>query len=81
MLNVETIRKVRQAHFREGKSIREITRELNIARNTVRNIIRSGITDLVYERNDQPRPKLGSFIERLSELLKDLIRSNSPLVL
>jgi len=43
MLNVETIRKVRQAHFREGKSIREITRELKIARNTVRNIIRSGI--------------------------------------
>jgi len=71
MLNVETIRKVRQAHFREGKSIREITRELNIARNTVRNIIRSGVTDLVYERNDQPRPKLGSFIERLSELLKE----------
>lgn len=60
MLNVETICKVRQAHFREGKSIREITRELNIARNTVRNIIRSGITDLVYERVDQPRPKLGS---------------------
>jgi transposase len=71
MLNVETIRKVRQAHFREGKSIREITRELNIARNTVRNIIRSGVTDLVYERNDQPRPKLGSFVERLSELLKE----------
>lgn len=71
MLNVETIRKVRQAHFREGKSIREITRELKIARNTVRNIIRSGVTDLVYERNDQPRPKLGSFIERLSELLKE----------
>lgn len=71
MLNVETIRKVRQAHFRDGKSIREITRELKIARNTVRNIIRSGVTDLVYERNDQPRPKLGSFIERLSELLKE----------
>lgn len=71
MLNVETIRKVRQAHFRDGKSIREITRELNIARNTVRNIIRSGVTDQVYERSDQPRPKLGSFIERLSELLNE----------
>ena len=71
MLNVETIRKVRQAHFRDGKRIREICREFNIARNTVRNIIRSGVTDQVYERSDQPRPKLGSFIERLSELLKE----------
>lgn len=71
MLNVETIRKVRQAHFRDGKRIREICREFNIARNTVRNIIRSGATDQVYERSEQPRPKLGSFIERLSELLKE----------
>lgn len=71
MLIVETIRKVRQAHFRDGKAIREICREFNLARNTVRNIIRSGVTDQVYERSDQPRPKLGSFIERLSELLKE----------
>jgi len=71
MLNVETIRKVRQAHFREGKAIREICREFDLARNTVRNIIRSGVTDQVYERSEQPRPKLGSFIERLSELLKE----------
>lgn len=69
MLNVETIRKVRQAHFRDGKKIREITRELNLSRNTVRNIIRSGITDQQYERSAQPHPKLGSFIERLLELL------------
>jgi transposase len=71
MLNVETIRKVRQAHFRDGKGIREICRDFNLARNTVRNIIRSGVTDQTYERVDQPRPKLGSFIERLSELLKE----------
>lgn len=71
MLIVETIRKVRQAHFRDGKGIREITRDFNLARNTVRNILRSGITDQVYERSEQPRPKLGSFIERLSELLKE----------
>ena len=62
MLIVETIRKVRQAHFRDGKRIREICREFNLARNTVRNIIRSGVTDQVYERVDQPRPKLGSIL-------------------
>jgi transposase len=71
MLNVETIRKVRQAHFRDGKAIREICREFDLARNTVRNIIRSGVTEQVYERIEQPRPKLGTFIERLSELLKE----------
>jgi transposase len=71
MLNVETIRKVRQAHFRDGKGIREITRDFNLSRNTVRSIIRTGITDQKYERSEQPHPKLGSFIERLTELLKE----------
>jgi transposase len=71
MLNVETIRKVRQAHFRDGKGIREITRDFNLSRNTVRNIIRTGIIDQKYVRSEQPYPKLGSFIERLSELLNE----------
>lgn len=71
MLNVETIRKVRQAHLRDGKGIREISRDMNLSRNTVRNIIRSGITDQKYERAAQPHPKLGTFIERLSEMLQE----------
>jgi IS30 family transposase len=54
MLNVETIRKVRQAHLRDGKGIREIARDFNLARNTVKRIIRSGVTDQVYERSDHP---------------------------
>lgn len=68
---METIRKIRQAHFRDGKGIREISRDLNLSRNTVRNIIRSGITDQKYERTAQPHPKLGTFIERLSEMLQE----------
>ena len=71
MLNVETIRKVRQAHFRDGKGIREITRDFNLSRNTVRNNIRTGLIDQKYVRSEQPHPKLGSFIERLTELLKE----------
>lgn len=68
---METIRKIRQAHFRDGRGIREITRDFNLSRNTVRNILRTGMTDQKYERSEQPHPKLGSFIERLSGLLKE----------
>jgi transposase len=71
MLNVETIRKVRWAHFRDGKGIREIARNFNLSRNTVRSIIRSGIIDQKYERSEQPYPKLGSSIERLSGWLQE----------
>lgn len=62
MLIVETIAKVRLAHFRDGMKIREISRKFNLARNTVKNIIRSGATDQKYERSEQPRPKLGAFV-------------------
>jgi len=68
---VETIRKIRKGHFREGKGIRETSRDLHISRNTVRNVIRSGITDQKYERTVQPYPKLGAFIERLTEMLEE----------
>lgn len=68
---METIRKVRKAHFVDGKGIREIARTFNLARNTVRDIIRSGKIDQKYQRSKQPRPKLGLFAERLSELLDE----------
>jgi hypothetical protein len=59
MLIVETIRKIRLAAHRDGKSIREITRELRLLRNTVRKVLRS----------EQPRPKLGPYVEQLETLL------------
>lgn len=68
---METIRKIRQAHFRDGKGIREISRDLNLSRNTVKKIIRSGITDQKYERVTQPHPRLGAFIERLAAMLEE----------
>ncbi len=36
MLVVETIAKIRRAHFVDGKSIKQICRELRVSRNTVR---------------------------------------------
>lgn len=68
---METIRKIRQAYHRDGKKIREITRLFNLSRNTVKKIIRSGITDQTYVRTAQHRPKLGPFTERLTEWLKE----------
>lgn len=44
MLIVDSIIKVRLAYFRDGKAICEIARKFNLARNTVKNIIRSGVS-------------------------------------
>jgi len=68
---VETIRKTRQAYHRDGKPIRQIARELRLSKNTVKKVIRSGETAFPYERSLQPRPKLGPYEERLSQLLAE----------
>lgn len=68
---METIRKVRQAHYRDHKPIREICRDYHLSRNTVRKILRSDATEFVYERKVQPRRKLEPFKERLETYLKE----------
>jgi len=68
MLTVDTVGRIRRGHFK-GKSIKALTRELRVSRNTVRRIVRSGETEPVYERKTQPRPKLGPWRDRLDELL------------
>ena len=69
MLVVDAIARIRQAHFIDGKSIKQITREFDLARNTVRRVLRSGETAFSYERAVQPRPKLGAWTERLDQRL------------
>jgi transposase len=69
MLIVETIARIRRDHLDRGKSIKKIARELNLSRNTVRRVLRSGETALVYEREVQPRPKLGVWTQDLERLL------------
>jgi transposase len=44
MLVVETVAWIRREHLVKGKSIKEIARELNLSRNTVRRVLRSGET-------------------------------------
>ena len=61
----------------EGRSIKEIARELHVSRNTVRKILRSGETAFVYERKVQPLPKLGSWRADLDRLLEENERARA----
>jgi transposase len=69
MLIVETIGRIRREHFVKGKSIKEIARDLKISRNTVRKVVRSGETSFSYEREVQPRPKLGRWKAEIDRML------------
>lgn len=71
MLIVETIAKIRRYHFVDGKSIKEISRLLGMSRNTVRKVIRSGATEHRYQRDNQPMPRLGTYLSRLETLLEE----------
>ena len=66
---METIGRIRREHFLKGKTIKEIVRDLKVSRNTVRKVLRSGATSFEYERNVQPRRKLGRWTAVLEELL------------
>jgi transposase len=54
----------------KGKTIKEIARDLKVSRNTVRKVLRSGGTSFEYDREVQPRPKLGRWTADLDELLR-----------
>ena len=74
MLTVDTIAKVRRAHFVDGKTIKQICRELRLARETVRGIVRAGAdgpTERRYERKAQPLPQLGPHVAALDRMLAE----------
>ena len=66
---METIRKIRLAK-QGGKAIRQIARDFHVSRNTVRKVLRKEVTEFVYERQNQPRPKLGPYLPDLEKLLE-----------
>ena len=49
--------------------MKRIARELHVSRNTVRKILRSGETDFTYEREHQPLPKIGPWVEHVDRFL------------
>jgi transposase len=69
MLVVETIAKIRRAYFVQHKPIKVICRELRVSRKVVRKVLRSEATAFTYEREVQPRPKLGPWQDELERLL------------
>ncbi|WP_262032037.1 IS21 family transposase, partial [Microvirga sp. Mcv34] len=69
MKGVDTIARIRREFFVRGKTIKQIARELHIARNTVRKVLRSGATEFRYERERQPLPRIGPWREDLDRLL------------
>ncbi len=69
MLVVETIAQIRRAYFVQGKSIKQICRELQVSRNTVRKVVGSGATEFSYDRSTQPRPKIDPWRSDLDEML------------
>ena len=71
MLAVETIAKIRRAYFAQEKSIKQICRELQVSRNTVRKVIRSDATEFSYDRSVQPRPQIDPWRPELDEMLAE----------
>ncbi len=69
MLVVETVAKIRRAYFVQGKTIKAICRELRVSRKVVRKVLRSEATEFRYEREEQPLPRLGRWLEDLEQLL------------
>jgi len=69
---VDTIAKVRRAFFVHQRKIKAIARDLKLARNTVREIVRAEQqTEHGYVRKEQPRPRLGAHMAALEEMLSE----------
>lgn len=66
---VDTIARIRREFFVAGKTIKQIVRELHVSRNMVRKVVRTGASAFEYEREHQPRPRIGPWQAELDRLL------------
>jgi transposase len=70
MVGVDKIGEIRRAYFEQERTIKEIVRALSVSRATVRKVIRGHQTEFKYARDVQPTPKLGVWVETLTEILE-----------
>jgi transposase len=71
MISVEDREKIRRAYFVENKGVRQIARELHVARKTVRKAIESAQAEAYTLSQPRPSPILGPFRQRIDELLAE----------
>jgi len=70
MYTVDLYRRVRQAHYRDGKSIRETARLFNLHRQTVRKMLEYSVPP-GYQRKSPPhRPKLAPYVGIIDQILE-----------
>ncbi|WP_160162696.1 IS21 family transposase [Magnetococcus marinus] len=68
---METRAKIRRDREVLKKSIKQISRDRHVSRNTVRKILEEEPgQEIGYQRSIQPRPQLGPYVERLEKILE-----------
>ena len=67
---MDLIGQIRRAYFEQHRPIKEIVRTLLVSRGTVRKVIRGHATEFKYVRGVQPTPKLGDWVEVLTEIIE-----------
>lgn len=71
MISVEDREKIRRAYFIDKQSLRQIARELRVARKTVRKAIQSAEPESYTLRAPRPAPTLGPYQARIDALLTE----------
>ena len=77
MLTVDTIGWIRREYFVGKRPIREIPRSLKVSHEVIRKAIRTPTTELSYICRRRVQPQLGSFVERLDQLLEENMKRSA----
>jgi len=71
MLKVEEIERIRQAYYRDGKSIRQIAKDLHHGRQAVRKALQDAGPREYRQRQPRSSPVLGPFIPIIEQWLRE----------
>jgi hypothetical protein len=69
VLEMDTIAEIRRRHFVENESITSLSKTFKLSRPTIRKHLKT-LDVPVYQRKNQPCPKLGLFHEKLESWLE-----------